>query len=101
MSFDQKLYFPQYLSTITSMPTSGIEMKIMIPKCPERGKLMQTEDCFKKDGRVNTCLCFKEKDLLCYEVVSVVKAYNLRRHFDTKRGAKYAKTSLQEKQQIA
>ena len=37
--------------------------------------------------------------LLCYEAVSVVKEYNLRRHFDTK--AKYAKASLQEKQQIA
>ena len=23
---------------------------------------MQTEDCFKKDGKANTCLCFKEKD---------------------------------------
>nr|XP_040025001.1 general transcription factor II-I repeat domain-containing protein 2-like [Gasterosteus aculeatus aculeatus] len=39
--------------------------------------------------------------LLCYEAVSVVKDYNLRRHFDTKHGAKYAKASLQEKQQIA
>ena len=39
--------------------------------------------------------------LLCYEAVSVVKEYNLRRHFDTKHGAKYAKASLQEKQQIA
>ena len=39
--------------------------------------------------------------LLCYEAMSVVKEYNLRRHFDTKHGAKYAKASLQEKQQIA
>lgn len=38
--------------------------------------------------------------LLCYEAVSVVKEYNLRRHFDTKHGAKYAKFSLQEKQHI-
>ena len=38
--------------------------------------------------------------LLCHEAVSVVKEYNLRRHFDTKHGAKYAKFSLQEKQQI-
>ena len=38
--------------------------------------------------------------LLCYEAVSVVKEYNLCRHFDTKHGAKYAKASLQEKQQI-
>jgi len=38
---------------------------------------------------------------LCYEAVSVVKEYNLRRHFDTKHGAKYAKASLQEKQQLA
>lgn len=38
--------------------------------------------------------------LLCYEAVSVVKEYNLRRHFDTKHGAKYAKVSLHEKQQI-
>uniref|UniRef100_A0A8C8DGT4 SPIN-DOC-like zinc-finger domain-containing protein n=1 Tax=Oryzias sinensis TaxID=183150 RepID=A0A8C8DGT4_9TELE len=37
--------------------------------------------------------------LLCYEAVSV--AYNLRSHFDTKHGAKYAKASLQEKKQIA
>ncbi|XP_053170167.1 general transcription factor II-I repeat domain-containing protein 2-like [Scomber japonicus] len=37
--------------------------------------------------------------LLCYEAVSVVKEYNLRRHFDTKHGAKYAKVSLGEKQQ--
>ena len=43
----------------------------------------------------------KEKPvcLLCYEAVSVVKEYNLRSHFDTKHGAKYAKFSLQEKQQ--
>ena len=27
--------------------------------------------------------------LLCHEAVSVVKEYNLRRHFDTKDGAKY------------
>uniref|UniRef100_A0A3Q3K1D3 SPIN-DOC-like zinc-finger domain-containing protein n=1 Tax=Monopterus albus TaxID=43700 RepID=A0A3Q3K1D3_MONAL len=50
----------------------------------------------------NTCLCFKvEKPvcLLCYET-SVVKEYNLRRHFDTKHGARYAKFSLQEKQKI-
>ena len=38
--------------------------------------------------------------LLCHEAVSVVKEYNLRRHFDTKHGAKYAKFSLQENQQI-
>uniref|UniRef100_A0A8C7WW85 SPIN-DOC-like zinc-finger domain-containing protein n=1 Tax=Oryzias sinensis TaxID=183150 RepID=A0A8C7WW85_9TELE len=38
--------------------------------------------------------------LLCYEAVSVA-AYNLRSHFDTKHGAKYAKASLQEKKQIA
>lgn len=38
--------------------------------------------------------------LVCYEAVSVVTEYNLRRHFDTKHGAKYAKVSLQEKQQI-
>ena len=38
--------------------------------------------------------------LLCHEAVSVVKEYNLRRHFDTKHGGKYAKFSLQEKQQI-
>ena len=39
--------------------------------------------------------------LLCYEALAVVKEYNLQRHFDTKHGAKYAKASLQEKQQIA
>ena len=39
--------------------------------------------------------------LVCYEVVSVVKEYNLRRHFETKHGAKYAQFSLQEKQRIA
>uniref|UniRef100_A0A3B1IVA2 SPIN-DOC-like zinc-finger domain-containing protein n=1 Tax=Astyanax mexicanus TaxID=7994 RepID=A0A3B1IVA2_ASTMX len=39
--------------------------------------------------------------LLCCEAVSVIKEYNLRRHFDTKHGAKYGKASLQEKQQIA
>lgn len=39
--------------------------------------------------------------LLCYEAVAVVKEYNLRRHFETKHGAKYAKISHQEKQQIA
>ena len=38
--------------------------------------------------------------LLCYEALSVVKEYNLRWHFDTKYEAKYAKNSLQEKQQI-
>lgn len=31
--------------------------------------------------------------------LSVVKEYNIRWHFDTKHGAKYAKVSLQEKQQ--
>ena len=40
--------------------------------------------------------------LVCYEVVSVrKKEYNLRRHFETKQGAKYAQFSLQEKQRIA
>ena len=39
--------------------------------------------------------------LVCYEVVSVLKEYNLRRHFETKQGAKYAQFSLQEKQRIA
>ena len=38
--------------------------------------------------------------LLCSEVVSVIKEYNLRRHYETKHGAKYAKVSLQEKQAI-
>ena len=32
--------------------------------------------------------------------MSVVKEYNLRRHFDTKHRDKYAKFILQEKQQI-
>ncbi|XP_053281505.1 general transcription factor II-I repeat domain-containing protein 2 [Pleuronectes platessa] len=39
--------------------------------------------------------------LVCYEAVSVVKEYDLRRHFDTKHGAQYARFSLQEKQGIA
>ena len=39
----------------------------------------------------------KKRCLLCYEAVSVVKEYNLRLHFDTKHGAKYAKVSLQDK----
>ena len=39
--------------------------------------------------------------LVCCEALSVVKEYNLRRHFDTKHGAKYASASLQEKQHIA
>ena len=34
--------------------------------------------------------------LLCHEAVSVVKEYNVRRHFDTKHGAKYAKFSFQK-----
>ena len=38
--------------------------------------------------------------LLCHKVVLVVKEYNLRRHFDTKHGAKYPKFSLREMQQI-
>ncbi|XP_043968005.1 general transcription factor II-I repeat domain-containing protein 2-like [Gambusia affinis] len=38
--------------------------------------------------------------LLCSGAVSVVKEYNIRRHFETKHGAKYAKFSLQEKQKI-
>lgn len=37
--------------------------------------------------------------LLCHEALSVVKEYNIRCHFDTKHRAKYAKVSLQEKQQ--
>lgn len=36
----------------------------------------------------------------CYKVVSIVKEYNICQHFDTKHRAKYAKFSLQEKQQI-
>ncbi|XP_045678765.1 general transcription factor II-I repeat domain-containing protein 2-like isoform X1 [Phyllostomus hastatus] len=39
--------------------------------------------------------------LLCYETISVIKEYNVRRHFETKHGTKYAKFSLQEKQQLA
>lgn len=35
--------------------------------------------------------------LLCYEAVSMMKEYNIRQHFDTKHGVKYAKCSLQEK----
>lgn len=51
---------------------------------------MPMEGSFKKDGKASTCLCFKEKKtecLLCYEVVSVIKEYILRRHVDTKHGA--------------
>uniref|UniRef100_A0A3Q3GGS2 SPIN-DOC-like zinc-finger domain-containing protein n=1 Tax=Kryptolebias marmoratus TaxID=37003 RepID=A0A3Q3GGS2_KRYMA len=39
--------------------------------------------------------------LLCSGTVSVVKEYNIRRHFETKHGAKFAKFSLQEKPKIA
>lgn len=38
---------------------------------------------------------------MCYKAVLVVKEFNLHRHFVTNHGAKYAKASLQEKQQIA
>uniref|UniRef100_A0AAQ5Z5H9 SPIN-DOC-like zinc-finger domain-containing protein n=1 Tax=Amphiprion ocellaris TaxID=80972 RepID=A0AAQ5Z5H9_AMPOC len=38
--------------------------------------------------------------LFCDEALSVVKEYNLHRHFETKHGAKYAKISLPEKLQI-
>ncbi len=38
--------------------------------------------------------------LLCCEAVSVVKEYNIRRHFDTRHGDKYAKFNLQAKKQI-
>lgn len=37
--------------------------------------------------------------LICYEAVAVMKEYNLRRHFETKHGAKFANFSHQEKQQ--
>ncbi|XP_063788777.1 general transcription factor II-I repeat domain-containing protein 2-like [Pseudophryne corroboree] len=37
--------------------------------------------------------------LICYEAVAVMKEYNLRRHFETKHGAKFANFSPQEKQQ--
>lgn len=37
--------------------------------------------------------------LICYEAVAVMKEYNLRRHFETKHGAKYANLNHQEKQQ--
>ncbi|XP_053241264.1 EPM2A-interacting protein 1-like [Podarcis raffonei] len=37
--------------------------------------------------------------LICYEAVAVMKEYNLRRHFETKHGAKFANLSHQEKQQ--
>lgn len=40
----------------------------MIPKCQGREKLMQMEDCFEKDGKENTCLCFKEKDQYVFYV---------------------------------
>eukprot|EP00066_Takifugu_rubripes_P027642 XP_011616908.1 PREDICTED: LOW QUALITY PROTEIN: general transcription factor II-I repeat domain-containing protein 2-like [Takifugu rubripes] len=58
------------------------------------GRLLEGEYLFVLQGERPVCL-------LCYEAVSVVKEYNLRRHSDTKHGAKYAKASLQEKQQIA
>ena len=42
----------------------------------------------------------KTECILCYEAMSVIKAYNLHRHFDTKHRDKYAKFSIQEKHQI-
>ncbi|XP_066445082.1 general transcription factor II-I repeat domain-containing protein 2-like [Eleutherodactylus coqui] len=38
--------------------------------------------------------------LLCHEAVSVLKEYNIRRHFETKHGTKYGKYSLQDRQKI-
>eukprot|EP00079_Xenopus_tropicalis_P019879 XP_012810096.1 PREDICTED: general transcription factor II-I repeat domain-containing protein 2-like [Xenopus tropicalis] len=38
--------------------------------------------------------------ILCYETVSVMKEYNIRRHFDTKHNVKYGKYTLEEKHKI-
>ena len=61
------------------------------------GRLFQErwegEYMFVLQGEKTVCL-------LCYEAVAVVKEYNLRRHFYPKHRAKYAKESLQEKQQM-
>ncbi|KAF4081932.1 hypothetical protein AMELA_G00146060, partial [Ameiurus melas] len=76
----------------------------MIPKCQGRERLMQMEGCFMKDGKASICLCFKEKNryVLCVmRRCRSSKSITLRRPFDTKNGATYAKFSLQEKQQIA
>lgn len=64
----------------------------MTPKCLEWEELMQMEDTFRKDGKSKTCCASRtNKCLLCSEVASVVKEHNLRRHSDTKHGAKCAK----------
>lgn len=61
------------------------------------GKLFQErwegEYLFVLQGERQVCL-------LCYEAVSVVKEYNLRRHFDTKHGAKYGKASRNASQML-
>ncbi len=63
---------------------------------------MQKEGILMKDGKVNMSVLQREKTicLLCCEAVSIVKEYNIRRHFDTRHGAKYAKFSPQEKKLI-
>lgn len=53
----------------------------------------ESEYMFVLQGEKPVCL-------LCGEAVSAMKEYNLRRHFDTKHGAKYANSSLQEKHKI-
>lgn len=48
---------------------------------------MQMEDCFKKNGKAASCLCFQEKKLVCvlfYEEVSGKKESNLHWQFNTK-----------------
>lgn len=57
------------------------------------------EDCFRRDGKANTCLCLKDKNqvgLLCYEAASVNKECNFPRHFDTE----HTKVSPSEKQKM-
>lgn len=65
-------------------------------KIDAEGRLFQerweNEYMFVLSGNRPVCL-------ICQEAVAVLKEYNLRRHFETKHGAKYANLSHQEKQQ--
>lgn len=73
------------------------------PKMSKKRKVDADGRLFKNDGKARTCLCFKVKNrcVLCHEAVSVIKEYNLHRHFDTKHGAQYGKIGLQEKQELS
>ena len=90
----------------TIFRTDGLKKNLykLTPICPRKENLMHKEGSFMNDGKTITSLYLKVKKQYVFCVmrrVSVVKEFNLVRHFDSKHGAKYAKFNLQEKQRTA